>query len=604
MISIIPEEEVVSMSKWIPITKAYKYEMSPSKNQEVKKNQTLSICRHLYNDTLAERKEAWENGQWNIQYDDQQNYLPELRNENDKNSKYLQEVYAQVEQDVIRRVDKAYKNFFRRVKENKDGGNSGNGISYKKPGFPRFKGYGRYDSFTFPQYGYGCHIVDKYGNEDDLNGNYIRLSKIGDVKFIKHREIGDTGIPYQIKTVTVKREVDKWFVSFAVDTFMELKVPVDIYKKLDFKPLDDLIYSLFEARMGKNKIYESIKKEVRNLLIEISKLDILSDKKEKEIKNIEELHEKCIGIDMGLDNLVMLSTKQKVDPQKFLRMSEKRLAIEQRRLSKKQIYEKEIEIIDKEESKKQKKEVKVKKKIKINSKNREKQRIKVAKVHKKIANQRRNFNHNISRTLVDNFDLIVFEELNIQQMMRNRRYSKSIADASWYQLQMFANYKAEWASKLVDFVPSKDTTKECSKCHKINEMPIWKRTMVCECGNIEDRDIDASFVIRDRSVIYQELKKKVLEKIIRPVNREAINSRDAITQTSTNREAIAAIQASGEETSTQIEMSGRVLSVNQETLSNTKDGKLAYTILQAPPFNAGKPARQSANADCQGGVVD
>src|SRR3989304_4095789 len=125
MIRPIPQDEVVSTSQWKDITKAYKFEMRPTKKQEVLMNQTLSTCRHLYNDSLDERKKGYENGGWNVQYNHQQNYLPILRNKNDETGKYLREVYEQVEQNVIKRVDLAYQNFFRRVK---------NG---EKPGFPR-----------------------------------------------------------------------------------------------------------------------------------------------------------------------------------------------------------------------------------------------------------------------------------------------------------------------------------------------------------------------------------------------------------------------------------------------------------------------------------
>ena len=212
---------------------------------------------------------------------------------------------------------------------------------------------------------------------------------------------------------------------------------------------------------------------------------------------------------MGLSNLITLSTRQKIEPPKYLRESEKKLAKEQRRLSTKQKYESIIEI-NKKISKGQKiDKIVEKKKIQVNSKNREKQIIKVKRLHRKITNQRRNFSHEVSRTLVNQFDLVVFEKLIIQQMMSNHHFAKSIADASWYQIQMFTNYKAEWAGKKVDFIDPKNTTKECSKCHKINDMPIWKRIMDCSCGNIEDRDVDASFVIRDRSIIYQDLKRKI-----------------------------------------------------------------------------------------------
>ena len=422
-IPIIPSEEVISISQWIPITKAYRYELKPTKNQEVKLNRTLNTCRHLYNDSLAERKDGYENGGWNVKYNDQQNYLPTLRNKNDEFGKELREIYAQVEQNVLKRVDRSYDNFFERVKNNKS-----NPKEYKKPGFPRFKGYGRYKSFTFPQYGNG---VDAriYKSEIKLNHkdkHVVRLSKIGEIKYISHREIGDSGIPYQIKTTTIKKEVDKWFVSFSVDTFVEIQVPV----------------------------------------ISI------------EYNSIEELNEKIVGGDMGLNNLVMLSNRKKIDPPKYLRKLEKRLAIEQRKLSKKKLEEKKIEIIDKKTKKKSIK------KVKISSKNRDKQIIKVKKIHRKIKNQRRNFSHEVSRILVDNYDAIIFENLNIQKMMQNHHFAKSIADASWYQIQLLTKYKAEdyaaehAAGKIVEFVDPKNTTRQCSKCGFINDIKISDRIEV------------------------------------------------------------------------------------------------------------------------------
>lgn len=433
MIQLIPQDEVVSISKWIPITKAYKYEMKPSKNQEVKMNKTLSICRHLYNDTLSERKEGWENGQWNVGYYDQATYLPDLKNKN----KDLCEVQSQILQNVIKRVEVAYQNFFRRVKQNKEGGDGGNGSSYKKPGFPRFKGYGRYDSFTFPQYGNGCDIRRK-------NNDILRLSKIGDIKFIKHRNIGDPGIPYLIKTVTIKKEIDKYFVVFAVETFSEIDIPI-------------------------------LPKEINE--------------------------DKIVGIDVGLEKLATLSNGKIIEAPEYLRESEKKLAKTQRRLSRKKRYEKIIDI-NKKISKGEKidKEIE-KKRIKVNSKNREKQIIKVRKIHRKITNQRRNFNHEVSRTLVNNFDVIAFEKLNIQNMVKNHRLAKSISDASWYQIQMFTNYKAEWAGKTVIFVDPNRTSKECHVCGNLEDMKLSDRTFRCsKCGLILDRDINAAINIQNRGM--------------------------------------------------------------------------------------------------------
>lgn len=459
-LSIIPDSEIVSTSQWKEIIKVYKFEMKPTKKHEVLMNRTLGTCRHLYNDLLDERKKEWENGEWSVQYIDQANYLPTLRNANDETGKYLKEIYAQILQNVAKRVDLAYQNYFRRVKNGQEGGSG----KKEKPGHPRFKGYGRYDSFMFPQYGNGCHILDgKNGNkENNDEGSIIRLSKIGDIKFIKYREIGEDSngniYPFKVKTVTIKKEVDKWFVIFVVETIVEIETLV--------API--------------------------------------------QVVSIEELNKKCVGIDMGLSNLIMLSTKQMMEPPEYLRESANKLAKEQRRLSRKKKYEKIVDInkkinagikIDKEIEKK---------KIKVNSKNREKQIIKVRKVHRKIANQRRNFSHNVSRLLVNTFDVIVFEELSIQNMIKNHKLAKSIADASWYQIQMFTKYKAEWAGKIVEFVDPKRTSKECSNCGNLEEMKLSDRTFLCsKCGLEIDRDINASINIRNRSVVYQDLKSKI-----------------------------------------------------------------------------------------------
>jgi putative transposase len=95
-------------------------------------------------------------------------------------------------QATMRRLDKAYKAFFRRAKA-KDG----------KPGFPRFKGRDRFDSFEFPSYGDGVR----------LNGTRLRVQAVRkEIKVILHR-----GVVGTIKTVTLKREADKWYVVFSCE---------------------------------------------------------------------------------------------------------------------------------------------------------------------------------------------------------------------------------------------------------------------------------------------------------------------------------------------------------------------------------------------------
>ena len=172
MIQLIDQDEVVGNLTYKEIMKSYKYELKPTRKQEIILNKTIGICRHLYNIGLEQRKKSYENGGWYIGYYEQKSQLPELR----QKCREFNDVYAQVEQDVIGRLDKSMKNFFRRIKNNTKSVNhieqfstkadhclklitNADSGKYEKPGFPRFKGYGRYDSFTFPQYGYGCNIV-------------------------------------------------------------------------------------------------------------------------------------------------------------------------------------------------------------------------------------------------------------------------------------------------------------------------------------------------------------------------------------------------------------------------------------------------------------
>jgi putative transposase len=101
---------------------------------------------------------------------------------------------------VLRRLDKTFKNFFRRVK---------NG---ETPGYPRFKGRTRYDSFTYPQSGFVL----------DASKKKLVLSKIGPVNITYHRPIPPEG---RIKTCTIKRDVDQWYVCFTVDLPEKTSIP-------------------------------------------------------------------------------------------------------------------------------------------------------------------------------------------------------------------------------------------------------------------------------------------------------------------------------------------------------------------------------------------
>jgi putative transposase len=164
--------------------KAYKFRLYPTKAQERKLEYTLGLCCELYNAAVDERRSAYRMCGVSINYYDQANQLPAIKQVRPD----LSEVFSQVLQDVLRRVDKAFKGFFSRVKQ---------GI---KAGYPRFLRKGRYASFTFPQGGWS------------IKNDKLTLSKIDILKVKLHREVIG-----QVKICTIKREGHKWFVVFSVE---------------------------------------------------------------------------------------------------------------------------------------------------------------------------------------------------------------------------------------------------------------------------------------------------------------------------------------------------------------------------------------------------
>lgn len=360
--------------------KAYMFRIYPNKNQDVILNRTLSTCRHLYNNSLAERKKQaelnrlkksfdvfpWGYPEWVNKYG-QMRYLTATKTE------YQKDVYGQVLQDAIKRSDKSMTNFF------------------KGFGYPRFKGRNRYNSFTYPQNGFS------------IKDGKLHLSKIGNIKIILHREIEG-----KIKTCTIKKDIDHWYVSFSCE--IEEPKPVKIKTKT--------------------------------------------------------------GIDVGLIDLITLSNGQQVKPPKFLRESEDKLTQEQKRLSRK----------------------------KKGSGKRNRQKIIVAKVHRKIRNQRKDFAHKLSRNLVDTYDSIKFEDLQIKNMVQNHHLAKSINDAGWYQLMQFTKYKAEYAGKLVEFVNPAGTSQTCI-CGFSVPKDLSVRTHICpSCGLVMGRDQVSAILIENKSI--------------------------------------------------------------------------------------------------------
>jgi putative transposase len=181
-----------------------------------------------------------------------------------------------------------------------------------------------------------------------------------------------------------------------------------------------------------------------------------------------------VGIDLGLTTFATFSTGEKIEKPKHFHASERRLKIRQRRVSRK---------------------------VKGGN-SRGKARLVLAAIHEKSTNQRKDFHHKLSRTIVDNFGVIAFENLNIGGMMKNHSLAKAIADAGWNQFVNFVEYKASWDGRAVLKVdrcfPS---SKLCSDCGEKNQsLTLNIRQWVCtECGVIHHRDENAAINILNES---------------------------------------------------------------------------------------------------------
>jgi len=176
------------------LKRTYKYRIYPNREEKSILDKTLNTCRILYNDCLTERRDAWQSCRKHINYYDQANQLKEIKTFDED----LKEVHSQVIQDVLKRIDKAFKNFFRRVKRR------------EKAGYPRYKPRSRYNSFTFPQNGF------------KLENRKLILSKIGSVNIKKYRDIPKDA---NIKTCAIEKDLDRWYACFSVEVEVEIEEP-------------------------------------------------------------------------------------------------------------------------------------------------------------------------------------------------------------------------------------------------------------------------------------------------------------------------------------------------------------------------------------------
>jgi putative transposase len=242
---------------------------------------------------------------------------------------------------------------------------------------------------------------------DDAAGTVLLHKAIGPMEVRLHRRIDGT-----IKTTTVsKTKSGKYYISFQVEDGRELPLPVPIRE------------------------------------------------------------DNVVGLDVGLNTFVTTSDGEKIDGIAPFRESEARLAVLQRRASRK---------------------------VK-GSQNWKKAMRKVALWHEKVANQRRDFQHKLSRRLIDDNDMVVVEDLNIRGMVKNHRLAKSITDAAWSEFIRQLEYKAALVGKtFVKIGRLEPTSKTCSSCgHRNGDISLNIREWDCpSCGTHHDRDINAAINIR------------------------------------------------------------------------------------------------------------
>ncbi len=373
---------------------AYKFRLYPTKKQEQKLFWTLARCRELYNAALSERRDAYKYAGKSVSYYEQKRELPEIKAEIREE---YQDIHSQVLQEVLLRLDKALKAFFRRIKNGEE------------PGYPRFQGRNRYDSFTYPQAG-GFSLT---------HDGRICLSKIGSMKVKLHREIKGT-----IKTATIKHEAEHWYIIFSCEVKQPEPLPVA---------------------------------------------------------------ESEVGIDLGVTHFAALFDGTFIESPRHFRKTEKKLAKLQQALSRK----------------------------KRGSHRRDKARKAVAKAHRKVRNQRKDFQHKQSTSLIKQHQTIVFEELGIKNLTKHAKpkqdettgaylpngaaaksgLTKSILDAGWGQFQQMCVCKAAYAGRAVLFVNPRYTSQVCSQCGTVRKKSLDERWHSCECGCELDRDTNAAINI-------------------------------------------------------------------------------------------------------------
>lgn len=175
--------------------------------------------------------------------------------------------------------------------------------------------------------------------------------------------------------------------------------------------------------------------------------------------------DKAVGIDFGLKTFLATSDGELIDSPKFHKISLREESKVHRRIHR----------------------------AELGSKERRKHKKSLAKIRRKIANRRKNFNHQVSRQLVNRYDILVVEDMNLNDLLTDiKNVNRTYRDVAFGQFRLFLSYKAESAGKRFIKVDPYNTTQECSCCGRLVYKTLDDRIHDCPCGHVEDRDINAA----------------------------------------------------------------------------------------------------------------
>ncbi|HEX7164996.1 MAG TPA: transposase [Trebonia sp.] len=389
--------------------RAYKFRLRPTRKQEAALIACLEDTRQLYNAALEERREAWRIGRHQVTFYSQDAQLKEIRA--DDPGRYGRWAFT-CERAAIRRLDRAFRDFFDRVKAG------------QKPGYPRFKGRGWWDSVEWEE-GNGA----RWDSVPDPKVTRVHFKGIGHVRVHQHRPVKG-----RVKTITAKREDGRWYVVLSCED-----VPAE--------PLEPV--------------------------------------------------GSAVGIDLGIASFLTTSRADRVPNPRHFAVASGRLAVAQRDLARK----------------------------KRGSSRRKKAVARVARLHGKVRRQRLDHVHKAALALVRDYDMIIYEDLQVGNMTRrpNPRpngsgghepngaaaksgLNKSIHDAGWGIFLRVLSAKAESAGRQVIAVDPRHTSQRCAECgHVAAGNRVTQAQFRClACGHQAHADVNAARNILRAGLALQE----------------------------------------------------------------------------------------------------